>query len=211
MVNVPVNMFNGNNDCEDEREWYDTIQLRSRKFICGNCSSNVASSEGYVIEYLNDYDGRIATNSSMEYGIYLCPHCDFPTYFSEKNEQFPMPKYGKEVEGLPEEVEYLYKEARSSYSARAFTGAVLLARKALSNIAISFGADDGKNFVFYVDFLDKNGYIPENSKKWVDKIRTMGNEATHKKDAKTKEEAQTTLKFLEMLLVINFEYIKEDL
>ncbi|MCI3029819.1 DUF4145 domain-containing protein [Desemzia sp. C1] len=211
MVKVPVNMFNDSSDYEAEREWFGTVQLRSRKFICANCSSNVASDEGYVREYISEYSDDIAPNSSMEYGIYLCPHCDFPTYFNEENKQFPMPSFGKEIADLPEDVGYLYNEARSSFSAAAFTGAVLLSRKALSNIAIHFGAEDGKSFAFYVEFLDNNGYIPKNSKAWVDKIRTTGNDATHKKDAKTKEEAETTLKFLEMLLVINFEYLKEDL
>ncbi|MCU1913515.1 DUF4145 domain-containing protein [Enterococcus faecium] len=44
------------------------------------------------------------------------------------------------------------------------------------------------------------------SKKWVDEIRKEGNSATHNKEPKNKEEATKILRFLEMLLLINFEF-----
>lgn len=125
MAIIPGNIYKYN-DYDSGREWYNTVQLKSRKFTCANCSSYVASSEGYAKEYLIDYNGEISPGSSLVYGIYLCTHCDFPTYFTEKDVQFPMPSFGKEIADLPDDIDYLYNEARSSFSATAFTGAVLL-------------------------------------------------------------------------------------
>lgn len=100
----------------------------------------------------------------------------------------------------------MYDEARNSYSVSAYTGVVLLCRKLLMNIAVELGADSGKRFIEYVDYLDENHYISRNSKIWVDKIRTTGNEATHETVIKSKEDATNLIKFCEMIMKTNFEY-----
>ncbi len=58
----------------------------------------------------------------------------------------------------------------------------------------------------YVDYLVENGYVPEKSREWIDKIRTEGNSATHNQTAKNKSDAQRILDFVQMLLLINFKF-----
>ncbi|OIM96712.1 hypothetical protein BIY40_02530 [Pediococcus acidilactici] len=50
-----------------------------------------------------------------------------------------------------------------------------------------------------------NGYLPQNSKDWVGKIREFGNKATHRLVVNTKKDAQLMIKFCEMILKINYE------
>lgn len=88
----------------------------------------------------------------------------------------------------------------------AYTAAVLAGRKLLMHIAVSQGAEPGKSFLFYVDYLVDNHYAPPKSKVWVDKIRAHGNEATHEITLKTKSDAQEIIVFSEMLLKFNFEF-----
>lgn len=73
------------------------------------------------------------------------------------------------------------------------------------NIAVDSGAEEGKNFVTYVDFLDNEGVIPKDGKDWVDAIRQAGNIATHKIPSIDKELAERIVKFLEFLLRIKYE------
>ena len=47
------------------------------------------------------------------------------------------------------------------------------------HIAVAQGAKASISFVEYVDYLVNNHFAPPNSKDWVDKIRSHGNEANH--------------------------------
>jgi len=61
----------------------------------------------------------------------------------------------------------------------AFTATVLCCRKLLMHIGVEKGAEKGKNFIEYVEFLSSKNYIPPDGKEWVDHIRKKGNEANH--------------------------------
>jgi hypothetical protein len=56
------------------------------------------------------------------------------------------------------------------------------------HIAVGVGATAGEPFVAYVDYLVANHYAPPNSKDWIDKIRSHGNEANHEIVVKKKED-----------------------
>jgi hypothetical protein len=120
--------------------------------------------------------------------------------------QFPGVSLGSEIQHLPSEVEPIWTEIRACTSHSAFTSAVLSGRKLLMHIAVAQGADPGLSFVKYVDYLVNNHYAPPNSKSWIDKIRTHGNEAAHEIVLKTKDEAEEILTFLEMLLKFIYEF-----
>ena len=49
--------------------WQNPQGLHSKQYTCGHCNSLVASSTGYTS---TNVGGRV---------VYLCPHCDRPTYF----------------------------------------------------------------------------------------------------------------------------------
>ncbi|MBE9907202.1 DUF4145 domain-containing protein [Enterococcus casseliflavus] len=191
-----------NNPLINPDEWsavgFDSYRqtISAQKYTCGYCSRDVVSQKG-LQSYT--YDGFHA------YAL-VCPNCGCVSMISENGFKLPGSLYGKTVDNLPQEIKYLYDEARECYKARAYTGVVLLARKCLANVAISFGAEDGQKFINYVNYLASNGYIAPKSRNWVDEIRKEGNSATHNKDPKSKEEATKILRFLEMLLLINYEF-----
>ena len=61
------------------------------------------------------------------------------------------------------------------------------------HIAVQKGADSGKSFISYVEFLAENNYLPPNGKDWVDHIRKRGNEANHEIMIMKKEDAMELL------------------
>lgn len=177
----------------DYENWDNAGHLNSYRYTCGYCGETVGSSYGYTLKYDNDA------------AIYLCPYCGRPS-FMENHVMTPGSAYGQPITNLPDTVQSLYDEARNSYQAGAFTGVILICRKILANVAVYYGAEDGQRFVKYVDYLVENGYVPEKSREWIDKIRTEGNSATHDQTAKNKDDAQRILDFVQMLLLINFKF-----
>jgi hypothetical protein len=178
-------------------EWAGAKGCSEVSYTCGYCGTFSAPSRGYLCE----------TRRGDEYGwIYICPNCNKPTFINKTPfEQTPGPRLGNNLSHLPNDVEQLYNEARNCLSVNAFTASVLSCRKLLMNVAVSKGADAGKSFVFYVNFLNDNHYIPPNSQTWVDHIRNKGNEATHEIPSMTKEDATELLTFTEMLLRFVYE------
>lgn len=189
--------FNWDNACES---------LPAKEWKCGYCGDLVASITGYHREEYGDH--RF---------IYICPKCKMPTFFSsvianfngsqvEKVTQIPGSAYGNNIEFLPEDVSTLYKEIRECIKCRAYTSAVLSMRKLLMHIAVEHGAKENLRFVQYVDYLDKENWIPPNGKGWVDSIRKKGNEATHEIALMSESSAKQLLDFVEMLLVFMYEF-----
>ena len=162
-------------------------------YQCGYCETLVGSQRGMV---------------ATGHGVFavICPSCGCISMVGMNGYQSPGEAYGNHVENLPDDVKYLYDETRDCYKTEAYTGAILIARKCLANVAVDLGAEDGKSFVSYVDYLSKNGYIAPKSRNWVDEIRKEGNSATHNRASKNKDDATKILRFLEMLLLINYEF-----
>jgi hypothetical protein len=173
--------------------------LPTKNYTCGysSCGKEVGADKGWTHKN---------TGGHVDGSIYLCPNCKRPTFFDTDNTQFPGVSLGSDVQHLPKELETIWAEIRTCTSHSAFTAAVLTGRKLLMHIAVSQGADSGLNFLEYVNYLVDNHYAPPNSKTWVDKIRTHGNEATHEIILKTKEDAGEILTFLEMLLKFIYEF-----
>jgi len=74
------------------------------------------------------------------------------------------------------------------------------------HIAVEQKAEPGKSFLYYVEFLADNGYVPPNGKGWVDHIRKKGNEANHEIILMTNVDAQELISFSEMLLKFIYEF-----
>lgn len=179
--------------------WNDTYNIESRQYICGYCGGNIVSNEG-IIQNIDQY------NSGIFGTIYICHQCGCPTYFRYNSIQYPGSKYGEDVAHLPEDVKRIYNEARACMEVNAYNSVVLCCRKLLMNICVEKGADEGKKFIQYVDYLQENNYIPPNSTVWVDKIRKLGNDATHKIENRTEDEAKTALDFVSIMLKIIYEF-----
>ena len=177
--------------------WEGKQQIKDRAYICGFCSQKVSSDRGYIVA---------DANKNQAGGIYICSHCLGPTFFTLQGEQIPAPAIGSAVSNVPEKLTALYEEARKCANTACYTGAVLLCRKMLMNIAVEQGAHEGLKFIEYVDFLSDKGYVPPKGKHWVDHIRKKGNEATHEIALMNQTDARELLTFLEMLLRFIYEF-----
>lgn len=120
---------------------------------------------------------------------------------------YPSVPFGAQVDGLPEEVEAAYQEARNCTSVGAYTGAELLCRKVLMYVACNkAGANhEGATFSSCLDAIENAGYITKPMRPWVERIRKNGNEATHNLTPPSGQRAQETLEFTEQLLTIVYE------
>lgn len=174
--------------------------MENKNLICGYCGRTISSDRGYKIAGTSDGTGNPTG------GIYICPNCGAPTFFSPQGDVLPSPAYGNAIEHLPTDIEVAYEEARRCTSQNCHTAAVLLCRKILMNIAVNKGANKGLRFIEYVDFLSEHGYIPPNGKEWVTHIKDKGNEATHEIPAMKPEDAKEIIVFTEMLLKFVYEF-----
>lgn len=173
--------------------WSQAQGLQPRKYTCGYCANLVSSERGWQ------------TNVNPVHYIYICPHCENPSFFSPVA-QVPGVAPGVEVQHLPENVEKLYREARLAVSVGSCTASVLAARKLLMHIAVAQGAKEGESFLGYVDYLAQKGFVPPNGRGWVDHIRAKGNEANHEIKLMDAAEAGDLIAFAEMLLKFIYEF-----
>ena len=178
--------------------WYHIDDLPPKEYSCGYCSKLIASARGY-------HTGANGQSSEASHFVYICPNCKKPTYFHH-DKQIPGVAPGNEVTHVPDNVHHLYFEARNCVAAGCYTSAVLACRKLLMNIAVDQGADEGKNFVHYIEHLANKGFVPPNGKGWVDHIRKKGNEANHEIVLMGKADAEELILFSEMLLKFIYEF-----
>lgn len=186
--------------------WRGNDDMNENRYNCGYCGSITSTVQGMNLrnyDIIGDSYKRDGNN-----GVYICTHCNMPTFIWGE-QQVPGNRFGSEVNHLPNLLNDVYNEARSSYSSGAYTGVVLLIRKLLMHIAVELGAKENKKFIEYVNFLEENNHITVRSKGWVDSIRKNGNSSTHEIVIASKEEAEKMIKFSEMILKTNFEYPAE--
>jgi hypothetical protein len=172
---------------------------KSRSYTCGYCGNPLSSEKGFRASLSNGADTRAR--------IYVCHHCNQPTYFDPAGNQTPGITFGNVVEHISDAmVAQLYDEARRCTGSGSHTAAVLCCRKLLMHIAVSKGAEEGKNFVTYVEFLADKGFVPPDARGWVDHIRQKGNEANHEIVIMTPDTSKDLLAFCEMLLKVIYEF-----
>lgn len=177
-------------------DWQNLGHIGPRQYQCGHCGSKVGPDRGWY---------SVEQGGATDEVIYVCSYCGRPTYF-DGTVQVPGVAYGNEVGHVPDDTSALYDEARRCFSVSAFTSAVMACRKLLMSIAVQSGADEGKPFIEYVDYLAGEGYVPPNGKAWVDHIRKSGNEATHEIKVKSRQDAEELISFVEMLLKFIYEF-----
>jgi len=184
----------------DEGEWNNLSSGNSDSFICWNCNNEIAS-EKYYLSSENIYGKSY---------IFICPHCNAPIIVDDENKQVLPSLPGKEIKKLPENIEIVYSEIRKCMQSGCFNGAIMLMRKLIMHIAVEEGAEDGKKFIEYVNYLCVNGIVPKKSKNKADSVRGLGNATNHEIENRTKEEAQNCFEFIELLLKVNYEFADEE-
>lgn len=183
-------------------QWSNAGSLPPRAYFCGYCGRHVGPDRGYFGQQAAPQGAA----SPRQAFIYICSFCGKATFFDSDGAQYPGAPFGDDVESLPADVEALYREARESIAAQAFTAAVLTCRKLLMHLAVEKGAPIGKSFVDYVEYLTQKGYVPPNGQGWVDHIRKKGNEANHEIKVMGDIEAKELITFTEMLLKFDYEF-----
>jgi hypothetical protein len=181
-----------------EIKWRGAESLPPKSYTCGFCGKVVGPDRGFREEPMPD-------NGYFNHLIYICSFCSQPTYFGYGSQK-PGAPFGNDVASVPPDVQVLYQEARRCMTVNAFTGAVLLCRKILMNVAVSKGAPEGEQFIKYVEYLDTKGYVPPDGKQWVDHIRKKGNEATHEIKQMWQHDGVNLITFTEMLLRFVYEF-----
>ncbi len=181
--------------------WAKPENIESRQYVCGYCGSTVGPNQGYLS--LNQLGQRTKLQ------IHICTMCQGPTFFDQSGKQYPSPVFGSPVISVPTPIRELYEEARACMSGNAPTAAAMCCRKILMSIAVEKGAQKNGTFASYVDFLVTKGYINPDYKEWIDHIRNVGNDATHKIDIISPDEAKKVMRFTEMLLRQIYEYAEE--
>jgi len=167
-------------------------------YICGHCNTKVT---GAVVAH---YGWKSNTGITIRNKWLLCPNCSLGSV-KVRNSIFPGSPFGPKLQGLPEDVNAAYEEARQCMKANAYTAAELLCRKILMHVAVEKGAKEGESFASYLTHLENHGYVTPPMKGWVDLIRKHGNKATHKLEAPEKERAQSTVMFTAELLRLTYE------
>lgn len=114
-------------------------------------------------------------------------------------------------EGLPPDELRVWQEVRSCLGVGADSAAVLLCRKLLLHIAVSVGMDakddNGRapDFRRCVEYLEEKQQITPKMRQWVDRIRDVGNEATHELQPVTHEQALEVGTYTQQLLAMVYE------
>ena len=87
------------------------------------------------------------------------------------------------MKALPDDGDSLYSEARNSVAAGAHTASVLTCRKLLMNVAVGLGADVGKGFMEYVEYLAnkaiclafRDWFVDSAARNWFRRLRLLVN------------------------------------
>jgi DNA-directed RNA polymerase subunit RPC12/RpoP len=134
-----------------------------------------------------------------------CPHCgDGAVQRVDKN-IYPGVAFGVKLEGLPEEVERAYTEARNCMAADAYAACELVCRKILMYVAVEKGAKEGESFSGYLSYLREKGFVTDAMMGWVKIIKESGNKATHEIERVDKGRGESTVMFTAELLRIVYE------
>lgn len=181
--------------------WESLSEIEGKKYTCGYCGCTIGPNKGYYAQQ------RVASTYRASGHIFICTHCEKPTFFDVDNHQYPRPVVGATFTKVPELVNRLYEEAKRALSVNSPTAVVMCCRKVLMHIAVELGAKTkGLSFAGSVDYLHTHHYINDRYKKWVEYIKDRGNDANHEISVVGPEEAIRVLFFTEMLLKMIYEY-----
>ncbi|MCS5423203.1 MULTISPECIES: DUF4145 domain-containing protein [Psychrilyobacter] len=193
---------------KEDMEYYQLMIMVSKKFNCGYCGSSISSEKGFNIKS-NDMTSK-NTIKELKSGVYICHSCQAPTFFSPYDgKQYPGAVYGEMVKNLSKELESAYNEARDCFKVSAYTASALMCRKILMHLACDLEKEaiEGESFKYYINLLIEKNHLTNKLKPMAEHIRGEGNTATHKLEATSKESSEKLIKFVEVLLKINYEYV----
>jgi hypothetical protein len=164
----------------------------SQIWTCGYCGKNVGSNNGW--------SAGIGVTEAPAGCVAICPVCGRPTFFSfleGEGVYYPVALPGKEMDGLPDDVEALYREARICIGVGAYTSAVLNMRKLLMHVAVAGGAKEGETFAYYSNYIIEHHVVPESFRRLIDQLKDRGNDANHQIILMSEQEATQLLAIIQ--------------
>ena len=180
------------------KEWtWEPIRKRdiaAKTITCPYCGVRVqASSTTRIVD---------TATGAIKYQIYKCPECFMPVIIGLDGKIIPQSQLlpYEDVRFLPANVEKLYNECRKCFLNECYHSVIMVSRTLLMYIAVDKGADAGKTFAEYINYLETNGFIGSQNKAWVDKIRKIGNKYTHEMGMATQEDSDKVIVFIKQLL-----------
>ncbi|MGV9718763.1 DUF4145 domain-containing protein [Rhodococcus pyridinivorans] len=114
-------------------------------------------------------------------------------------------------DGLPNADYEAWDEVRSCLQAGAYTAAVMMCRKLLFHIAVAHDLppknekNRAPSFAQCLDHLELEGIITKPMRRWVDRIKDVGNEANHELTGYKRDQAMDIAKFTKQLLHMAYE------
>ena len=188
---------------------YNSILHNKITCVCGYCN-NTISLNIYAEYFRIVYDTSSALKPQKEIKEFYtgqCPYCGKPIIYQISNESvLPPVSNFDNILHLPKDIETLYNECKTAFSVGAYTCCVISARTLMANIAVEQGASVGKGFIEYVNYLQSNCLPIKTNNTWVDKIRQLGNDSTHKLKIASQEEASLSIKFIVAILKNVYEF-----
>lgn len=171
--------------------------------LCGHCNKTIA-----LDVYAKYSHEELPTHKIvLDYYTGQCPYCGKPIiYDNDKKFAIPYSRTFEDIEYLPDNIKQLYNECRDAYSISAYTCCVIAARTLMANIAVEQGADEGKSFVEYVNYLQQNCLPAKTNNAWVDKIRALANQSTHHLVIASQNDAALVIKFIVAILKNIYEF-----
>ena len=180
---------------EEQQEAMVGLRPVYRNFECGHCGR---STNGRVVcSQTDDND-----NTKILWCQCSCER-QLPTVIvvdDEGQKQFPEYCQFQPGKNWPADLTRLFEEAARSFSACAYTSATMVCRKILMVCACHEGADEGLQFVKYVDYIVENVLPLPKAKGSIDAIRTIGNDANHEVNFVSRDDAQRALSIVNYLL-----------
>lgn len=165
-------------------------------YSCGMCG---LSTNGRVAARLT----RASDRAVVSFCVCSCPKKE-PTCLVEQAgkliSQAPIAREYHPDAKWPKELAQLYDEASKSFAAGAFTASSMACRKLLMACACQEGETDGKSFTQYVDFITSKVLPYPKAKAAVDAIRSIGNEANHRIQFVSQDDARRSLEIITYLL-----------
>jgi len=176
----------GHSDGSTDSSWY--------AYKCARCERDIV---GAVVAF--------ATYGGDNVRWLQCPRCGDGAVQSIDGNIYPGVAFGVKLDGLPEDVELAYTEARNCMAVDAYGACELVCRKILMCVAVEKGAKEGESFSGYLTYLCEKGFITDAMMGWVEIIRENGNKATHEIEKVDKGRAESTIMFTAELLRIVYE------
>jgi hypothetical protein len=118
-----------------------------------------------------------------EWWIGICNSCKEGVLVHTKNgystKIYPDPLPSPTDERIPDPMRTDLAEAKTCYSAHAFRGCAVVARRAIQSACIERGAAKNKKLELQLDELHSGGVITKDLKNWGHSVRWIGNDAAH--------------------------------